>query len=179
VIQVELRDPRLAAFLAWLVPGAGHFYQGRIGKGILFSVCILGTWIFGMYLGHGKVVYLSWKPDEIRWAYFCQVGIGLPAMPAMWQFVHSRRHPLKEPLWDGIMAPPAPPGVRKARDQGDLHHWQLQLAHYFELGTVYTMIAGLLNVLAIYDAYGGPLLVASDEDEEEAEKLKQKAAITA
>jgi hypothetical protein len=26
----------------------------------------------------------------------------------------------------------------------------------FELGTLYTMIAGLLNVLAIFDAYGGP-----------------------
>jgi len=177
-IQVELRDPRLAAFLAWLVPGAGHFYQGRIGKGILFSVCILGTWIFGMYLGAGRVVYLSWKPDDIRWAYFCQVGVGLPAMPAMLQFIHSRRNPRSEPLWGGIMAPPVPAKVRTHNDQGDLHFWQKDLAHYFELGTVYTMIAGLLNVLAIYDAYGGPLLVISEEEEEEAEKLKQKAAVT-
>ena len=171
-IQVELRDPRLAAFLAWLVPGAGHFYQGRIGKGILFLVCILGTWIFGMYLGAGRVVYLSWRPDDIRWAYFCQVGVGLPAMPALLQFVHARRDPRAAPLWGGIMAPPVPPNVRNFKDQGDLHFWQKELAHYFELGTVYTMIAGLLNVLAIYDAYGGPLLVASEEEDED-EKLKQ------
>jgi len=171
-IQVELRDPRLAAFLGWLVPGAGHFYQGRVGKGLLFLVCILGTWIFGMYLGAGRVVYLSWKPDEIRWAYFCQVGVGLPAMPALLQFVHSRRNPREEPLWGGIMAPPLPPGARNFKDQGDLHFWQKDLAHYFELGTVYTMIAGLLNVLAIYDAYGGPLLVATEEEEDEDEKHK-------
>jgi hypothetical protein len=31
-----------------------------------------------------------------------------------------------------------------------------QLHRFFELGTVYTMIAGLLNILAIYDAWGGP-----------------------
>ena len=28
---------------------------------------------------------------------------------------------------------------------------------FFELGTVYTLIAGLLNILAIYDAWGGPV----------------------
>jgi hypothetical protein len=28
----------------------------------------------------------------------------------------------------------------------------------FELGTLYTMVAGLLNVLAIWDAYGGPVI---------------------
>ena len=170
IIQVELRDPRLAAFLGWLVPGAGHFYQGRIGKGLLFLVCILGTWLFGMYLGAGKVVYFSWKPDEVRWAYFCQVGVGLPAVPAMLQFVHSRRQPRADSLWGGFMAPPRPPRFLHQDDLGQLHEWQLKLNHYFELGTVYTMIAGLLNVLAMYDAYGGPLLLpAGEEDEEEPE----------
>jgi hypothetical protein len=28
----------------------------------------------------------------------------------------------------------------------------------FDLGTVFTMIAGLLNVLVIFDAWGGPLV---------------------
>ena len=31
---VPLKNPAKAAFLAWLVPGLGHFYQGRTGKGI-------------------------------------------------------------------------------------------------------------------------------------------------
>ena len=178
LIQVELRDPRLAAFLAWLLPGAGHFYQGRIGKGVLFLVCILGTWIFGMYLGAGRVVYFTWKPDEVRWAYFCQIGVGLPAMPAFVQFLHSRSKPRAEPRWGGIMAPPTPPNVRKHKDPGDLHFWQKDLGQYFELGTVYTMIAGLLNVLAIYDAYGGPLLILSEEEEEEDEQAKPGVATT-
>jgi hypothetical protein len=44
-----------------------------------------------------------------------------------------------------------------------------ELHHYFELGTVYTMIAGLLNVLAIYDAWGGPVFAEKKEDEEDEE----------
>ena len=35
------------------------------------------------------------------------------------------------------------------------------------MGTVYTMVAGLLNVLAIYDALDGPARTKADEDESE------------
>ena len=34
----------------------------------------------------------------------------------------------------------------------------------FEIGTVFTVIAGLLNILAIYDAYGGPLIIVPPDD---------------
>ena len=47
-LEIDLKDPRLAAFLAWLVPGLGHFYQGRTAKGVLFFVCILGTFLYGL-----------------------------------------------------------------------------------------------------------------------------------
>jgi hypothetical protein len=32
------------------------------------------------------------------------------------------------------------------------------------MGTLYTMIAGLLNVLAIYDAYAGPVIVIAKDE---------------
>ena len=41
------------------------------------------------------------------------------------------------------------------RDQ--LSIWQRRLGRWFEFGTLYTMLAGMLNVLAIYDAFAGPL----------------------
>ena len=44
------------------------------------------------------------------------------------------------------------------RNQEELSDWHYRLNMRFELGTLYTMIAGLLNVLAIWDAYGGPVL---------------------
>jgi hypothetical protein len=167
-IEVDLRDPRLAAFLAWLIPGAGHFYQGRTAKAILFLICILGTWLFGMYIGRGRVVYfhVQMPVSETRWAFFCQVGVGLPTMPALIQGLHARRNPRAKPLWNGFMAPPKPPEFQG--DPGELHVWQQDMHRYFELGTVFTMVAGLLNVLAIYDAFAGPLLIPAVKDPKKA-----------
>ncbi len=41
----------------------------------------------------------------------------------------------------------------------ELAKWQYQLGDMFEIGTVFTVVAGLLNILAVYDAYGGPLVI--------------------
>jgi TM2 domain-containing membrane protein YozV len=155
-----LKDPALAALLAWLVPGLGHIYQGRTAKGILFFVCLMTTFAYGCYLGGsptvgwGRVVYVAWRDDDTRLAYLCQVGIGLPALPAIVQASLAKKG--KEPRWNGFMAPPQPEGLRS----------------YFDLGTAYTMIAGLLNILAVYDAWGGPVFMepAKKEDEDEEEK---------
>ena len=48
------------------------------------------------------------------------------------------------------------------------------VAMNFELGTLYTMIAGLLNILAICDAYAGPFIVAPDDDESKRKKKSTK-----
>ncbi|MBL6724603.1 MAG: hypothetical protein ISQ09_05925, partial [Rubripirellula sp.] len=37
--------------------------------------------------------------------------------------------------------------------------WYAKYGAGYEMGTWYTVIAGLLNILVIYDAYGGPLSV--------------------
>lgn len=144
---VDLRDPILAAFLAWLIPGAGHLYQRRFGKGILFFSCILAAFFIGMVLGDGRVVYASFKASDYRLPYLCQVGAGLPALPALVQSYRVKHG--REPLLGGLMAPP--------KSAEELAQWQSENARNFELGTVYTMIAGLLNILAIFDAWGGPM----------------------
>jgi uncharacterized protein DUF6677 len=147
-LEIDLRDPPLAAVLAWLWPGAGHVYQRRYGKGLLFMVCILGTYFFGLALGEGKVVYASWNQVDKRWQYPLQLGVGLPAVPAIVQSMIVRRG--NPPIFGGLMAPP--------RDQETLSEWHKTLNIRFELGTLYTMVAGLLNILAIWDAYGGPVV---------------------
>jgi hypothetical protein len=180
-IEIDLKDPRLAAFLAWLVPGLGHIYQGRTGKGILFFVCIVGTFIYGLCIGQGRVVYAS-TADVFsrefleRWQFICQVGVGLPALPAVVQRERIRNH--KDPLIaDWFMRPPRktpPPGTEgfistdgaqhRVEHPDELAKWNYDLGDLFELGTVFTVIAGLLNILAIYDAYGGPLIIPPPED---------------
>lgn len=161
--SVTLRDPAFAAFLAWLVPGLGHIYQGRSAKGVLFSVCVLTTFFYGLFLGGGRVVYASWGP-ETRWAYLCQVGVGLPAMPALvqWQRLRTNKQPFL-----GESRFMVPPGMDPNAPGDSLHFVHRKLHRYFDLGTVYTMIAGLLNMLVIYDAFAGPAFGARRKAEDD------------
>jgi hypothetical protein len=81
----EEKNVFVAGVLAYLIPGAGHFYQGRLFKGCIYFCCILGTFFGGMKLGEGAVVYnapnKSWG---VSLHYLAQVCVGLPALPA-WQ----------------------------------------------------------------------------------------------
>jgi len=161
---IDLRNRPLAALLAWLIPGAGHFYQGRRTKGALYLVCILSAWILGFALGGGHVVYASWQPGDKRWHYLLQAGVGAAALPALVQGEWMRRntnpfngHTMDgyEPLFGGFMAPPIRPVIDDEADE--VSAWYARRGAGYEMGTWYTVIAGLLNILVIYDAYGGPL----------------------
>jgi hypothetical protein len=133
-------------------------------------VCILATFAYGQYLGAGRVVFLygQWRPERFRLHYIAQVWVGLPAFPAL---LHRFRHPDPAanrlgPQW--WYMPPS--GLE---DYNELHK---VLHRYFELGSMFTVIAGLLNVLAIYDAFGGPAYVPEKSKEESESDEKQKAA---
>jgi hypothetical protein len=170
-LEVELRDPGWAALLAWLWPGAGHLYQRRYAKGVLFMICILTLYFFGLALGDGHVVYASWTKEDRRWHYFCQLGVGLPALPAVGQAYRvNKKH--KPPLCGGLMAPPRQPQFNDGHDE--LAQWHNALGSKFELGTLYTMIAGLLNVLAIYDAFGGPFIMTPEKTAKKSERPPAK-----
>src|SRR3990172_11619781 len=105
--EIDLKDPRLAAFLAWLVPGLGPFYQGRTAKGVLFCVCILGTFFYGLYIGNGQVVYASTPSILTRWQYLFQLGVGLPAAPALVQRERALYGKGGLPVLGDVMRPPA------------------------------------------------------------------------
>lgn len=194
--EVELRNPRMAMFLGWLLPGLGHLYQGRTGKGLLFMITILSTFAYGMYLGDGRVVYASttnpvknFSAFKERWHYACQLGIGLPAMPAYlqtWRVENGaralqwfddnferppyQREQVRQLYSEGLFGDQEGLDIEKqyfsSTDEstnlvthaGEREKWHHDLAYFFELGTVYTMIAGLLNILAICDARWGPLV---------------------
>lgn len=145
-LNVPLRDPGYAALLAWAWPGLGHIYQRRYAKGALFMVCVLSTYFFGLALGEGRVVYASWTKAERRWQFVLQAGVGLPATPAVVQSLIVRSG--GQPLFGGWFTPPQSPQ--------QLADWHLKLNQRFEMGTLYTVVAGLLNVLVVFDALWGP-----------------------
>lgn len=94
--RIDLRNPALAALLAFLFPGAGHAYQRRYFKAAIYSVCVLGIYFWGCSLGEAKAVHFRWderaedgQSRQRTFGYLAQVGVGLPALPALAQ--HLRR----------------------------------------------------------------------------------------
>lgn len=163
-LKIDLKQPGIAALWAWLWPGAGHIYQGRYAKGILYMVCILGTYFFGLTMGNGHVVYAAFDwPDNFRWHIVLQAGVGLPAAPAAVQYLRTRNGNDENylPILGDRMAPP---GKVDAEHYDKLAQWHGEGNMFFELGTLYTVVAGLLNILVIYDAYAGPVIARPDND---------------
>ena len=162
--EINLKNRYFAAVLAFLVPGAGHYYQGRHNKAYLFAVCILSLFFLGLFVGQGRVVYAAWNPDEYRIQFPAQLCVGIPAFPAAIQgWIHRDDGkkgfiPQGDGTWSWSRFMAAPSG------RMELSEWHLASSAGFELGSLYTAVAGLLNLLAIFDAYAGPMpLPTSDE----------------
>ncbi len=105
--RLQLKNPVVAAFLAFAIPGAGHWYQGRRFKATIYSVCILTIFVWGMILGGGQPVYsqlllrsdgpaptaqLQASPLRMKFSfgYVAQVIVGAPAWPALIQEMRMR-----------------------------------------------------------------------------------------
>ncbi len=167
-----------AALLSYLVPGLGQIYQGRVGKGILFFVCVYTLFFYGMYLGSWRNVYL---PDTVgdnnannlnnpgnlptlpanlynRPHFVGQFWVGVAAWPAVYQYyVYDLRRNDKPPL-GGFERQPSDEVLQDLQRDGD---------KTWDLAWVYTVIAGVLNVMVIYDAFAGPAFVVRPGRREE------------
>jgi hypothetical protein len=165
--KINLRNPVIAGVLTWLLPGLGHFYQGRYQKSLLFFLCIVPAFVVGCFLGSGaeigtaRNVYYSWRQQDKRLFFVAQACIGLAALPAVLQavWVNSGDPP---PL-GRFMAPPQIDEGDKTGVAPTLAEIAQQLHFLFELGTYITVIAGLMNLLAIFDAIDGPLIYVQDK----------------
>ena len=151
-IDLDLKNPYVAALLGWIVPGMGHFYQGRTAKAITIFVAVTTLFISGYQMGGGKVVYCSFTSEDFRWQFVGQFFLGSAAVPAIVQNRSLRSQQEQGStvslLWSGFLAPPT--------STRELNDWNHDYHSFFQMGTLYTLVAGLLNLFAIYDAYGGP-----------------------
>ena len=189
--KIDLKNPFLAGLLTFVLPGAGHFSQGRIGKGIVFCVCVLGLFIYGLILssgdvGWGRAVYWKWTPDDHRFYFLGQACIGAPALPALIQ--SNRVKNGQDPFLYGFMAPPISSryvvnnhgnleyanlssdslAEQNSKYNYTFHQIRKSLNKNFELGTLFTTIAGLLNLLVVFDAAGGIVIETYDEKKKKA-----------
>lgn len=276
--RVQLKNPIIAATLAFLIPGAGHWYQGRRFKATIYSVCILTLFVWGMILGnwqpvYSQLVYRSRAESaqmeqtvplmKFSFGYAAQFFNGAPALPSLVQEARFRNEKvnvhilnseiqsdfsgiLREPLEQSEAAtqvvtgqikvtPLNPEGSREItgsltvdsadgtpieyglggdidlgreifgsprreircqivsrngkeftangslhgtvsrsflnwfqapRDSHELDRLHGDLSRRFDIASVFTWIAGLLNLLAIWDAADGPAYGYGDEKPE-------------
>jgi hypothetical protein len=178
-IEVDLRNPWLAAALSWFLPGSGQLYQRRFAKGTVFLLTVLGTFFYGMYLSNGRAVYASFRSEDVRLWYVPQLLAGGVSLPAAVQYsLASKGEP---PILGGFEAPPdgeilnewASEGIELSGEPVSPSTYKERLGEWiadpkgdFNLGTLFTVIAGLINVYVIYDAFAGPLPEKRREEDE-------------
>lgn len=114
---LDLKNRWLAGFLALLVPGLGHLYQGRIFKSVVYAVCVLGLFFSGQALGDWKVVYLGDSDaaggrinagrfrlvGQLLQGYGAQFPVGVFAWPAV---VQSKRYRAPENVERAVVSEP-------------------------------------------------------------------------
>lgn len=182
MVVVDLKNPWIAGVLAWLVPGLGHYYQGRRFKSILFAACIIPTFLFGCLLGSSKEVgfarnvYFSWRNQDRRLFFIPQSGVGTASLFALFQARQINGG--AEPFFNGAMCPPISPNPenpRKSRGYPpSLDEIIDDLGRNFEVGTIFTVVAGLMNILVVFDAIDGPLFYRKEEEDEKGSKKREK-----
>ena len=188
VREIPLKNRWLAAFLAWLCPGLGHFYQGRVAKGVIFFCSITSLLAAGLWMGSywetgnaptgdvsaprvlrfAKNAYCQWEPGNRRLYFIPQALNAAVAVPALLQASAVRDG--SAPLWNGAFAPPATSTFSAAGSipgRPTLNAILLHLHSWFEMGTILLASAGLLNLLVILDALFGPAWIIPDEVKDE------------
>ena len=171
----------VAGLLSALIPGLGQLYQRRAFKGWLFLGCIYFLFFYGWVLGGKSNVYLPRaeqcvpfktnvvrvafgipfpKPLYYRWQYLGQMGVGLAAWPAILQCYWADEE--NEP----DVTPPLLGKYLKAPPERELNRLQTEGDASWELAWVFTVAAGLLNLLGIYDALCGPAVIADKKARE-------------
>jgi hypothetical protein len=159
--------------------------RNRLTKGIFFLLALYGMFFYGQWLGHWQNVYLPHIQEQLvdedrpqrlfgkplspfvgnLWArlqYAGQFWIGVVAWPALWNYAFPDM-----PIFGSYQASPG--AVKKGeehlrresnRDFEQLHiNLQVDpnMGKRFDIAWVYTVIAGVLNLLVIYDAWAGPI----------------------
>ena len=75
--------PVVAAALAWLMPGAGHFLLGKRQKGVVFLMAIPAMFALGLALD-GRMFPFDFSQPLAGLAAIAARGVGLPALVAGW-----------------------------------------------------------------------------------------------
>jgi hypothetical protein len=108
----------LLCLAAWAIPGAGHLWQGRRSKGLVFLLALPLMFIIGLLI-RGRLFPFDMSEPLVGLAAIADLGIGIPYF------------------------------IAKAVSAGG---GEVRAVTY-EYGNAYLIVAGLLNLLVVIDAY--------------------------
>lgn len=108
----------LLCLAAWAIPGAGHLWLGRRGKGLIFLVAIPVMFLLGLGL-HGRLFPFDFSEPLVGLAALANLGIG---------------------------------AIYFVASAGGLGAGDVRIVSY-EYANAFLIVAGLLNMLVIIDAY--------------------------
>lgn len=125
-----------AGILAAVAPGLGHVALGQVRRGLLIAGGILGLFFSGLLIGGIDAVDSRNDP----WWFVGQALVGPPVFAADWA--------------NRALSANDPP---QAAGEGwrDVHQpsREKSIAHSNEMGMLFITIAGMLNLIAIIDAF--------------------------
>ncbi len=145
----------IALFLAWLVPGAGHVYAGRVRRGLILFVTLTATFWSGMALGG----VMTADPVNERWWFIAEGFTGVNGLVA-WQ----RHKALTADFEVWLVRQEA--FIREARQLPVRAQWELRQAYFDQylaerqlalvapvdvVARAYAGVAGMLNLLCMFD----------------------------
>jgi len=134
VDTVENFSPPLVALAGWLVPGAGYWLIGQKKRAITVGVAIVAIFIVGILISGIRVVE---APDMNATGNLLQKILTKP-----WFIGQVLNGPI------GIAAA----WVSDQLAQSTQYHAIEAKARLAEIGTLYTAVAGMLNLLTIIDS---------------------------
>jgi hypothetical protein len=108
----------LLCLASWAIPGAGHLWLGRRGKGLVFLVALPLMFAIGLAI-HGRLFPFDMSEPLVGLAAIADLGIGLTYFVA----------------------------AALGFGAGDVR------AVTYEYGNAFLIVAGLLNLLVVIDAY--------------------------
>jgi len=145
-IESAAKDPLPFAVLiaAWLLPGGGHLWQRRWGRGALLLGSIGLMFGLGLAMGgrffHGSLIEIGEYPFEVLWSFLALVFGRPPSLS--FDFVEQLGY--LGDVCSGLL-------FWVAKFWG--YDAAAVAAPAADYGTKFILVAGLLNVLCILDAY--------------------------
>ncbi|MBY0111422.1 MAG: hypothetical protein K2Y21_01270 [Phycisphaerales bacterium] len=145
----------LAGVFALAIPGLGHVFLGQFRRGLFVALGVLGLFLSGLFIGGIDAVD---KEEDTLW-FIGQAPVGVLTFAT--NYVHQTKYKGIDPNLrnaprrmagpnesinaQGILTPNGTPPAQ--RSLGRVH----------DMGILFTVVAGLLNVLAAIDAAFPPL----------------------